>query len=89
MRKIRSGSISQPQDLDSEIRPDEKIKLSELALIEREANKKKRKRVKAQKNGEMMSPLATSLAASRPSANENRNANNDPFNLGDDDLEEQ
>jgi len=52
--------VSQPQDLQSEIVPDEKVKHNELAINEREVNKKKRKRVKAQLNGEMISPLATS-----------------------------
>ena len=47
MRRIRQGSVSQPQDLESVTKPDEKVKESELSQIEREANKRKRKRVKA------------------------------------------
>ena len=80
MRLVRQGNT---QDLESQIKPDENVKESELTVIEREANKKKRKRAKAQLNGEMISPLATSRPtavdnARRPGAREN------PFDLGDD-----
>ena len=86
-----------PQDLDTEERPDEKIKESELTTIEREANKKKRKRVKAQLNGDMISPMHTSRPSTRGNepADNNRNnggGGNNPFNLGDgedDDMEQQ
>ena len=56
MRAILQGKVERPEDLDQEIRLDEKIVESELAQIEREANKKKRKRIKAQMNGQMISP---------------------------------
>ena len=41
MRKIRDGEVTQPQDLACEILPDEKIKASDLVVIEKEVNKKK------------------------------------------------
>ena len=101
MRAIRQGKVSNPQDLEQDVRPDEKIKESDLAKIEREANKKKRKRIKAQMNGEMISPLATSRPNSSAQGS-NRNNNqaqnrNNPFDLGgnddndmaDDDPEQQ
>jgi len=50
-------------DLEFAILPDEKIKEHDLVAIELEVNKKKRKRMKAQRNGEMISPLATSTDA--------------------------
>ena len=86
-----------PQDLETEERPDEKIKESELTTIEREANKKKRKRVKAQLNGDMISPMNTSRPSTRGNEAPNNNRNNgrggnNPFNLGDgedDDIEQQ
>ena len=84
-----------PQDLETEERPDEKIKESELTTIEREANKRKRKRVKAQLNGDMISPMHTSRPSTRgnePADNNRDNGRgaNNPFNLGageDDDME--
>ena len=83
MQAIRQGKVSNPQDLELELRPDGKVKESDLASIEREANKKKRKRVKAQMNGEMISPLATSRPNS--SVQNNNNRNNNRFNEGNDD----
>ena len=96
MRRVRQGIVMHPQDLETEERPDEKIKESELTTIEREANKKKRKRVKAQLNGDMISPLNTRPSTRGNEApNNNRNnggGGNNPFNLGDgedDDIEQQ
>ena len=95
MRRVRQGTVQHPQDLETEERPDEKIKESELTTIEREANKKKRKRVKAQLNGDMISPLNTtrpSTQGNAPANNNRNNGGNNPFNLGDgedDDMEQQ
>lgn len=52
-KKIRSGDVD---DLEYATVPDGQIKEDDLFIIEREINKKKRKRVKDQKNGDMMSP---------------------------------
>ena len=87
MRAIRQGKVTNPQDLERDVRPDEKIKESDLAKIEREANKKKRKRIKAQMNGEMISPLATSrpnssAQGSNGNNNQAQNNRNNPFDLG-------
>ena len=61
-------------DLEFAILPDEKIKEHDLVAIELEVNKKKRKRMKAQRNGEMISPLATSTAAQSNRRPPNNNA---------------
>ena len=54
------GNVNKPEDLESQEVPDWKVKEVDLTIIEREVNKKKRKRAKAQRNGEMLDPLQTS-----------------------------
>ena len=46
MRQVRTGSVQDPQDLMSIQVPDDRITEGDLISIEKEANKKKRKRVK-------------------------------------------
>ena len=60
MQLVRMGNANKPEDLESQMVPDWKVKEVDLTIIEREVNKKKRKRAKAQRNGEMLSPLHTS-----------------------------
>ena len=55
LRKVRSGEID---DLEYAVVPDEQIQEHDLLSIEKEVNKKKRKRRKDQKNGEMLSPTS-------------------------------
>ena len=60
MQLVRMGNFNKPEDLESQEVPDWKVKEADLTIIEREVNKKKRKRAKAQRNGEMLDPLQTS-----------------------------
>lgn len=57
-RRLHMGTISQPQDLESKIVPDHKLKEHDLAILEREVNKKQKKRAKALLAGEMNSPMS-------------------------------
>lgn len=65
-RKLKEGSIL--KDLEFSILPDDHIIEADLAVIERELNKKKRKRFKAQEKGEMLSPLHSNRASSDETA---------------------
>ena len=82
MRRLRQGNLHHPEDLESEIVPDDKIKELDLAVIEKEMNKKKLKRAKAQQNGKMFSPLASA----RPTENQ-RNRRRQFPDEDDDDIE--
>ena len=57
-RLLKSGKSI--DDLESQMQPDSKLKEEDIAIIEKEVNKKKQKRHKAKKEGSMISPLATS-----------------------------
>ena len=68
--------------MESEIVPDHKLKECDLVALEQEVNKKKRKRAKALKTGDMISALSPKTR-SEPSSNQARQNNID----GDADLE--
>ena len=57
-RLLKSGKSV--DDLESQMQPDSKLREEDIAIIEKEVNKKKQKRHKAKKEGSMISPLATS-----------------------------
>ena len=54
-KKVRDGEVD---DLESALVPDNQVTEQDLELIEKEVNKKKRKRRKDQKNGDMLSPMS-------------------------------
>ena len=47
MQLVRTGSVNKPEDLESQMVPDWKVKEHDLTIIEREVNRKKCKRAKA------------------------------------------
>ena len=47
MQLVRLGNVNKPEDLESQEVPDWKVKEVDLSIIEREVNRKKRKRAKA------------------------------------------
>ena len=59
-RLLRSGKAEVAmEDLESQVVPDSGLKETDIALIEKEVNKKKQKRFKAQRDGQMISPQLT------------------------------
>ena len=61
------------------MQPDSKLREEDIAIIEKEVNKKKQKRHKAKKEGSMISPLATSRRDTQP-ANPRNWFNNEDIN---------